>query len=617
MTTKYLKALCLALPPLLLTELAFAENASSADNLDPVSELVEKLRDKEDSLASRNDELALQQAKLDDLLVKRATLEDELSNLKRKRSNAKAELDAKFQDLIADPSTDISPYQQAYQQTWQKVNDQQREQAANETAIIEQKKHLAQLEREQALLATTLENLHEAMREARAERLRKELTQKDTIEVVHSLTCSPNMTLSSCANQGKTLTMQKAIREFRGQVTNFVTESDAVKQNIDNVAFNIHVTNSEIMDAGFTGGTDYTTRIKAELVSRPDKTASCRLLDLEDRYCVETTQAQKQAQRKQQAKRWVNVTVRSNRYDDNVTINDVTYGSTPVELMLPVGNHDLTVTKPGFIPYDREIYLGKDQVVWAKLREQPNQPPSPGKKFTDPVAKNLEAPQMVVIGAGEYKVGPDASENVAIQQSFAIGATPVTVEQFDAFVTASGYVTAAEQGNGCNTLVNGEISQSLASDWRQPGFDQAADSPVVCVNQDDANAYIDWLSQQTGQHYALPNDVEWEVAARGGTESDYWWGNDIGVGNANTGWSGTVWSNDRTSPVKSFPPNPFGVYDTAGNVWEWVGSDTPLARGGAWNFSPQRSRASERLELGENTSANYLGFRVIRHIKTR
>ncbi|ODQ01531.1 SUMF1/EgtB/PvdO family nonheme iron enzyme [Salinivibrio sp. SS2] len=614
MTTKYIKALCLALPPLLLTELAFAENASSADNIDPVSELVEKLRAKEDVLESQNDELALQQAKLDDLLVKRATLDDELSQLQRERSEAKAQLDAKFQDLIADPSTDIGPYQQAYQQAWQKVNNHQQEQAANESAIIEQKKLLAQQERQQALLATTLENLHEAMREARAERLRKELTQKDTIEVVHSVTCAPNMTLAACANQGKTLTMQQAIREFRGQVTDFVTESAAVKQNIDKVAFNIHVTNSEVVDAGFTGGTDYTTRIKAELVSRPGKTAACRLLDLEDRYCVETTQAQQQAKHKQQAKRWVNVTVRSNRYDDSVKINDVSYGSTPVELMLPVGTHELTVSKPGFMPYSREVYLGKDQVVWAKLEEQPNRPPSPGKKFTDPVSNNLEAPQMVVIGAGEYKVGPDARENVAVRHSFAIGSTPVTVAQFDAFVNATGYVTAAEQGNGCNMLVNGEISQSLESDWRQPGFDQAADSPVVCVNKKDANAYTKWLSQQTGHNYALPNDVQWEVAARGGTNSDFWWGNEIGVGNANTGWSGTVWSNTRTSPVKSFPPNPFGVYDTAGNVWEWVSSEEPIARGGAWNFSPQRARASERLDVGENMSANYLGFRVIRKI---
>jgi formylglycine-generating enzyme required for sulfatase activity len=82
----------------------------------------------------------------------------------------------------------------------------------------------------------------------------------------------------------------------------------------------------------------------------------------------------------------------------------------------------------------------------------------------------------------------------------------------------------------------------------------------------DAAAYTEWLAEQTGKRYRLPSEAEWEYAARAGTETAYWWGNDIGANRANCNGCGSQWDNQETAPVGSFDPNPFGLYDTSGNV---------------------------------------------------
>ncbi len=167
------------------------------------------------------------------------------------------------------------------------------------------------------------------------------------------------------------------------------------------------------------------------------------------------------------------------------------------------------------------------------------------------------------------------------------------------------------------------------ANWRNPGISQTDKHPVVCVSWNDANAYMEWLSQQTGHQYRLPTEAQWEYAARAGTTTKYWWGNDIGSNKANCN---NNYCGDRfqyTAPVGSFAKNPFGLYDTVGNVWEWTCSEYKgkyngqeqqcvdsagyfVLRGGAWNYHATRARSANRDGNDPTDRFSYYGFRPAR-----
>jgi formylglycine-generating enzyme required for sulfatase activity len=94
--------------------------------------------------------------------------------------------------------------------------------------------------------------------------------------------------------------------------------------------------------------------------------------------------------------------------------------------------------------------------------------------------------------------------------------------------------------------------------------------PVINISWDDAQQYAAWLCMMTDRPYRLLTEAEWEYAARAGSTTAYFWGDEIGKGNANCNGCGSQWDNRQTSPVESFKPNAFGLYDMAGNVWQWV-----------------------------------------------
>jgi len=134
----------------------------------------------------------------------------------------------------------------------------------------------------------------------------------------------------------------------------------------------------------------------------------------------------------------------------------------------------------------------------------------------------------------------------------------------------------------------------------------------------------------------LPSEAEWEYAARAGTSTQYWWGDDIGSNRANGLETGSPWSGEQTSPVGSFEPNPFGVYDTAGNVWEWVqdlwhgnyngapadgsawevGGDggRRVIRGGSWFIEPETLRSASRFGGSPGYRLYLLGFRLAQDV---
>ncbi|MEK8019335.1 MAG: formylglycine-generating enzyme family protein [Candidatus Parabeggiatoa sp.] len=187
-----------------------------------------------------------------------------------------------------------------------------------------------------------------------------------------------------------------------------------------------------------------------------------------------------------------------------------------------------------------------------------------GDDFRDPLKEGGFGPEMIIIPAGKFRMGDiqdtggddEKPVHEVSVKSFAMGRYPLTVGEFRQFVDATGYKTEEEK-------------EEYTSNWRNPSFPQQDDQPVVCISWNHAMAYIDWLTQQTGQAYGLPSEAQWEYAARAGTDTDYWWGNEIGQNRAVCDNCGSQWDDKQTAPVGSFKPNPFGLYDTAGNVWEW------------------------------------------------
>jgi len=193
-------------------------------------------------------------------------------------------------------------------------------------------------------------------------------------------------------------------------------------------------------------------------------------------------------------------------------------------------------------------------------------------------------PEMVVIPAGTFTMGAPPDEpgfyaeegpqrNVSIRR-FAVSKFDVTKGQWAAFVAATGHPTT----EGCQWSFLPKASEAKAS-WRYLSFRQGNSHPVVCVTWRDTQDYLAWISHISGKHYRLLSEAEWEYAARGGTKTPYPWGLKASHEYANYGRDdeaghGLSLGRDKwavsTSPVGSFPPNAFGLYDMNGNILQWV-----------------------------------------------
>lgn len=237
----------------------------------------------------------------------------------------------------------------------------------------------------------------------------------------------------------------------------------------------------------------------------------------------------------------------------------------------------------------------------------------------DSLADGQQGPLLVVLKDAVFTMGnrsgmPNSNtrpaHNVALT-SFLMGAHEVTFEEYDRFVRATG----------------GRFPNDFGWGRRR--------RPVVDVSFDDATAYAGWLSRQTGKHYRLPSEAEWEFAARGGARSQYWWGYAFETGRAVCADCGSAWDNRSTAPVASLVDNPFGLYDTAGNAAEWVADcyrsnydgapdtgvvwDAPncaqrVVRGGSFANPHHTLRSYARHRERPGTRRDSLGFRVARDL---
>lgn len=253
--------------------------------------------------------------------------------------------------------------------------------------------------------------------------------------------------------------------------------------------------------------------------------------------------------------------------------------------------------------------------------------------FSTTVPQNqIKLPEMVTIPAGEFWMGSADDDNRArINEkprhkveitSFSLGKYEITKAEFSAFVNDSGH-----QASGCNIWKVSEWIEDSEKNWQNPGFNQSDSDPVTCVSYYDAIAYIHWLKNKTGLNYRLPTESEWEYAARAGTTGDFYWGLDPSVDYA---WYANN-SQSKTHPVGEKKPNGFGLYDTAGNVREFIqdcsendykqGPNNELSkistdcsahvlRGGSWSSRLENLRSAYRDWNNSEIRYNGVGFRI-------
>ena len=246
-------------------------------------------------------------------------------------------------------------------------------------------------------------------------------------------------------------------------------------------------------------------------------------------------------------------------------------------------------------------------------------------------------PEMVVIPPGHFQMGSPNDDwrhrteegpvhEVHIGYVFATSKYPVTRGEWRQYVAA----TRHPSSNHCIG-----VGQNPDRNWLDPGFPQDDNHPVVCVTWDEAKDYMSWLSQKTGYHYRLLSDSEYEYINRAGSSTAYFWGDKWDRRRANGGEKRLNGADGpfQTSPVGSFQPNGFDLYDTTGNVASWTqdcwhdnysGAPTDgsawtagdcskrVFRGGGWSGSSDMLRAAFHFRGDPGKGLSVVGFRLAR-----
>ena len=286
-----------------------------------------------------------------------------------------------------------------------------------------------------------------------------------------------------------------------------------------------------------------------------------------------------------------------------------TYAS---EMRLAPGEYRLQAVLLGYQAWEGTIAHGTTPTRREVLLE-------PGiAEFADQLRNGEPGPTMVLVESGQFLMGCLANagcrdnevpaRTVDLAAPFALSKFEVTFNDYDRFTASTGRPPA-----------------SGPRGWQRGNW------PVVNVSWQDANAYAEWLSAETGRSYRLPSEAEWEYAARAGTETAYSWGDAVGSARANCNGCGSQSDNVSPAAVGSFQANAWGLHDMHGNVWEWVqdcqwpdhrdaSSDgtaredgdcrSRVLRGGSYSNSPTLVRSSIREWDGITIRVPDVGFRV-------
>jgi len=271
------------------------------------------------------------------------------------------------------------------------------------------------------------------------------------------------------------------------------------------------------------------------------------------------------------------------------------------------------------------------------------------KVFTNSIGMKLVYihPGEFLIGSPSEQIDQDSDEGsqhrVRISEGFYMGIHEVTRGQFSAFVQDSGHKTDVEKEGWAYAWKGSSWDKVKGASWRNPGFSQQDNHPVVCVSWNDAKVFCEWLSRKENTTYRLPSEAQWEYTCRAGTQTQYSFGDadeDLyKYGNYADSSTSFPWRdkghNDGskfTGPVGSMKPNPFCLYDMHGNVWEWcadwhdkdyyskspgvdptgpTSGEAHVLRGGSWYDDPWICRSAIRGRITPLSLRKSHGFRVV------
>lgn len=267
--------------------------------------------------------------------------------------------------------------------------------------------------------------------------------------------------------------------------------------------------------------------------------------------------------------------------------------------LAPAAYH-IEISHTGYATKTKWIRLNARNQTWDIALQKSTQVANPNQ---------LPLPEMVEVYSNHFLMGDstsDAAKTVTLDNNFLISRYEITFNEYDFFALATNRALPDDMGWG------------------------RGERPVVNISWDDAITYANWLSKTTGKQYRLPTAAEWEYAARGNTTSSYWWGNNEDDAqeraNCRRGCK-SLWAslfNNKTQPVGSFPPNDFGIHDTAGNVAEWVDDcadkNTAQAclkravRGGSFASKVESITAYSQVAITASKSRKSIGLRLAQEI---
>lgn len=285
-----------------------------------------------------------------------------------------------------------------------------------------------------------------------------------------------------------------------------------------------------------------------------------------------------------------------------------------------------TLTRPlqfsgGASGSDARAQQPADQAPSRSAMTTPPEPPADTRQLSElqsgQVFKDCDGcPELVIVPSGSFEMGSSLPHQnpphfVSVPRRLAVGRYEVSFDEWDLCVDE----------DGCDNR-----PQDMG--WGR------GSNPVINVSWADAKRYVTWLTKKTGHVYRLPSEAEWEYAARAGTRSTYWWGSSVGSNRANC--AGCNSSREvRPAKVGSYAANPFGLYDTAGNVAEWVedcwndsyrgapANGAPwldgecslrVLRGGSFDSNPSQVQSSFRFRYDAYVPYSANGFRVVREL---